>query len=1072
MSLRHGNHGGIHPAFPSTLRNIQACTMRPVLLLRRPLPMPPPSGSKRRTKSSLPKLIEKYYADLADFARQNVLFEMGTRHAFHRLMADAGKEHGWILIAEQEKKINGKTIRPDGTFKDQLNLVRGFWEAKDTGDKLDAEIEKKRKAGYPLNNIIFEDTATGVLFQHGQRVLVVDMKDPARLAELVTQFFRYVEPEIEEFEHAVDEFKERVPDLAEGLKKKIEQAHRTNPAFKRAFADFFELCKTSLNPNISQAAVDEMLIQHILTERLIREIFDNPEFVRRNVIAAEVEKVMLAMTSESFDRSTYLRDLDRFYVAIEHAARTMTDWSDKQYFLNTVYERFFQGYSVKLADTMGIVYTPQEIVDFMCASVAEVLEQEFGKQLWSDDVYIIDPCTGTGNFIVNLIRRIPKAKLEDVYKHRLFANEIMLLPYYIAALNIEHAYFEQEGRYESFEGLCFVDTLDLAEHSQQELGFMTAANAQRVERQRRSPITVVIGNPPYNAAQVDETDNNKNRTYEVVDDRISDTYIKANSARKTKLYDPYVRFFRWASDRLENREGIVCFISNNSFVHQTACDGLQKCLAKEFSAIYHLDLRGNVRHNPTLSGTAYNVFGIQVGVGITIAVKRGSERPAKIHYHALPLELRRKEKLARVTSMNSVANVEWTISTPDDDLVWLRPQSQAAFNSMVQLANRAAKGVDGSANNPVLFSTFSLGVSTNRDDIVYGFDNDALVRQVEEFCEIYSSEQNRFNRKGGGQDLNDFIDHGKTKWSRNLKRSLANGEQLDFNRAHFRRAVYRPFTARRLYFADIAIDERGQFPRIFPTAEAEAENLVIALTAPGSEKPFLTLVTKNVPDLHLVGAGAGAQCFPFYVYDEDGTNRRENITDWALKQFREHYQDKKISKWDIFYYVYGQLHHPGYREKYADNLKRELPRIPFAPEFRAFAKAGEKLAKLHLDYEKLKPYDLDFIESPGKPLSYRVEDKMRLSKDKLQLTVNPSLTLATIPQEVFEYRLGNRSALEWVIDQYQVSTDTRSGITSDPNREDDPEYIVRLVGQVIRLSLETVAIVQGLPAEFEPAAAM
>jgi predicted helicase len=231
----------------------------------------------------------------------------------------------------------------------------------------------------------------------------------------------------------------------------------------------------------------------------------------------------------------------------------------------------------------------------------------------------------------------------------------------------------------------------------------------------------------------------------------------------------------------------------------------------------------------------------------------------------------------------------------------------------------------------------------------------------------------------------------------------------------------------------------------------------------------MTMTTRAIADLHLVGGGSSTQCFPFYVYDEDGTNCRENITDWALKQFREHYQDKKIGKWDIFHYVYGLLHHPGYRTKYADNLKRELPRIPFAPEFRPFAKAGEKLAKLHLDYEKLKPWDLDFIETPGKPLSYRVEDKMRLSKDKLRLTVNPSLTLAGIPPEVFEYRLGNRSALEWVIDQYQVSTDKRSGITSDPNREDDPEYIVRLVGQVIRVSLDTVKIVKGLPAEFEPA---
>jgi type I restriction-modification system DNA methylase subunit len=543
--------------------------------------MKPPAKPKK-PRNALAALIQQYYADLKDLAHQNVLYEMGTRTAFHNLLAGAGKPHKWTLIPELERKALGKpaaggprTIRPDGTFKDEMNLVRGYWEAKDPGDDLAAEIGKKRKAGYPFNNTIFEDNRTAVLFQHDKEVLRVDMADPAKLAELLAEFFRHTEPQIEKFEEAVDEFKERVPDLATGLAKKIAEAHRINADFKQAFAAFFELCRTSLNPNLSQAAVDEMLIQHILTERLIREIFDNPEFVRRNVIAAEVEKVMLAMTSKSFDRNTYLKELDRFYVAIEQAARTMTEFADKQHFLNTVYERFFQGYSVKLADTMGIVYTPQAIVDFMCASVEEVLQKEFGKTLASDDVYLIDPCTGTGNFIVNLIRRIPKSKLEGVYQHRLFANEIMLLPYYIASLNIEHAYFEQTGTYESFEGLCFVDTLDMAEHVQGQLGFMTARNAERVERQKRTPITVVIGNPPYNAGQKNENDQNKNRGYEVIDGRIAKTYAAGSQATlRRQLYDPYVRFFRWAVDRLGDRDGIVCYVSNNSFADQVAFDGM------------------------------------------------------------------------------------------------------------------------------------------------------------------------------------------------------------------------------------------------------------------------------------------------------------------------------------------------------------------------------------------------------------------------------------------------------------------------------------------------------------------
>ncbi len=1024
---------------------------------------PPPS---RPRKTGLPRLIETYYADLKDLAHQNVMYEMGTRPAFHALLAAAAKEQGWTLIAEHEKKVNGKTIRPDGTFKDALNLVRGYWEAKDTDDDLEKEIEKKRKAGYPLNNIIFEDNATAILYQHGQRTLSADMKDPAKLQDLLLWFFRHVEPEIQEFEQAIDEFKERVPDLAQGLKKKIDESHRTNPAFRKAFADFFELCKTSLNPNLSQAAVDEMLIQHILTERLIRGIFDNPEFVRRNVIAAEVEKVMLAMTSQSFDRNTYLRELDRFYVAIERAARTMTDFSDKQHFLNTVYERFFQGYSVKLADTMGIVYTPQEIVDFMCASVAEVLEKEFGKKLWSDDVCIIDPCTGTGNFIVNLIRRMPKNKLEEVYRKRLFANEIMLLPYYIAALNIEHAYFEQTGTYEPFEGLCFVDTLDLGLGRQGQLDFLTQANSTRVERQKRAPITVVIGNPPYNMHQQSENDNNKNRSHPVIDARIRETYAKDSSAsNKNGLRDAYVKFFRWASDRLRGGDGVVCFVSNNGFIDQVAFDGMRKHLLRDFTTVYHLDLQGNVRHNPELSGTTYNVFGIQVGVGITVAIRDRSKIARSLRFTELDKQLRREAKLAYLQSLQSVGGTTWRKLTPTTDHVWLVPGNAAEFLTFLPIGSRESKAASSVSAN-ALFKNYGRGVATCRDDVVYDFDCSTLRERVRKFVDEYNAEVDRYRRAPHIKSVDDFVRYEKVKWSESLKLNLTRGRYAEFAEPKIRGALYRPFTTRFLYFDELLNERRYQLPQILP-ASAEGENRIIVSSDLGYRaQSFSALITRMIPDLHLCASIDAHQTFPFYVYDEDGSNRKENITDWSLQKFRTHYKDKKLDKWSVFYYVYGLLHHPGYREKFADNLKHDLARIPYARDFRAFSKAGKKLADLHLDYEKLKPWDLQFIETPGTPLSYRVDDKMRLSKNKASLTVNKSLTLSGIPPEAFDYRLGNRSALDWVLDQYQVYTDPRSGVTSDPNRQDDPKYIVRLVGQVIRVSTETVAIVKSLPPHF------
>ncbi len=1017
------------------------------------------------------KAVKEYYAALKRYADQDVDHESAVRSAFQNLLDQTGRRFGWTLIPELSEQADGHRVQPDGTFRDDFHIRRGHWEAKDTHDDLEAEIGKKIRRGYPLSNIIFEDTRTAHLYQNGRQAMKVELTQPGQLCDLLNAFFGHTEPAHEDFGRAIDEFQQRVPELAEGLVRKIDEAHRDNRPFQEAFERFFELCRESLNPNLSREAVDEMLVQHLLTERLIRTIFDRQDFVRRNVIAAEVEKVIDTLTAKAFSRHAFLKSLDPFYLAIEAAAATIGDFAEKQHFLNTIYERFFQGYSVKVADTMGIVYTPQEIVDFMCASVEEVLKNEFGKDLGSPGVNILDPCTGTGNFIVNLIRRIPKRNLRRVYREQLFANEVMLMPYYIAALNIEHAYYERTGEYEPFEGLCFVDTLDLAKDrdssgaTQTIMGFKTEENTARVERQQDAEITVIVGNPPYNANQVNENDNNKNRKYRIVDTRVKQTYVKATSATKTKCYDPYVKFFRWASDRLGSRDGIVCFITNNSFVHQRACEGLRKILPQDFSLVFHLDLRGNVQQNPELSGTAYNVFGIKVGVGITIAVRHSSRRTSTILYEAIPLHLRREQKLARLSDAVSASAIDWTTIRPAEDGSWFQPATVEEFRCLPPLGSKEGKRAGSTTKVPALFKLFSLGVSTNRDDVVYGFRRDELVRSAEELCDNYNGELDRYIRKGGKQNLDEFLNHSKLKWSRNLKRSLRNGRTLTFDRNVIRLAAYRPFTKKNLFLQELAVDELGQCLRFFPSEKHCAENRTICLTADASEKPFMCMLVNRVVDLHMVGAGCGTESFPFYVYNEDGSNRRENVTDWALAHFREHYGNKKITKWDIFYYVYGVLHHPGYRERFAENLKRELPRVPMAPDFRAFADGGRELARLHLEYEDLEPHALDWIETPDVPLSYRVE-KMRLSKDKTQLKVNDSLSLAGIPPKVFEYRLGNRSALDWVIDQYRVKTDKRSGIASDPNRADDPEYIVRLVGQVVRVSLETVRIVGGLPEDF------
>ncbi|HDS73994.1 MAG TPA: DNA helicase, partial [Firmicutes bacterium] len=921
---------------------------------------------------------------------------------------------------------------------------------------LDAEIVKKRKAGYPLDNIIFEDTERAVLYQNGVETMRVTLDTPQHVADLLNAFFAHNAPHHEDFQRAVDEFKERVPELAKGLVGKIREAHENNTAFQQAFDQLYRLCSTSLNPNIAREAVDEMLVQHLLTERLIRTVFGRDNFSQQNIIAQEVEKVIQALVSHSFSRSEFLKSLDRFYVAIEKDAAAITDFREKQHFINTVYERFFQGYSVKTADTHGIVYTPQPIVDFMTASVDHVLRTEFDTDLGGDDVVILDPCTGTGNFIVNLLDRIPKEKLADAYRHRLFANEVMLLPYYIAALNIEHRYYELTGSYEPFDGLCFVDTLDMAEERQ--FSLFTEENTERVKREKDAPITVIIGNPPYNAHQVNENDNRKNRPYDEVEKNIRNSYAKDSSAtNKNALYDPYVKFFRWAVDRLGNRDGIVCFVSNNSFVDQFAFDGMRKHLQDDFTRVYHVDLHGNVRLNPKLSGTTHNVFGIQVGVGITIAVRRKHHERHTISYHRVGEEWRKEEKYAWLSQAESIAGVEWTELQPDARNTWLVPEGAEEFAAYLPIGDRDTKGDVGVE---AIFRSYSRGVATCRDMVVYDFDLARLKDRMDEFSRVYNAEVARYQAAGSKGDIDDFVDYSQIKWSLGLKNKLKAGNRIDVNDDKFRKTLYRPFTSKYLFFDSVANEALYLQYYFFPTPDSERENRVITVSDIASRAPVWTaLVSDRIVDLHLCASVDSHQCFPFYVYAEDGTNRRENVTDWAASAFRAHYHDETITKWDIFWYVYAVLHHPGYREKFADNLKKELPRIPYASDFRLFADAGRALGELHLGYETVEPWRLEHVWADDMPISWRVE-KMRVSKDKRSVVYNDALTLTGIPEEAYGYRLGNRSALEWVIDQYRVKTDARSGIVHDPNGySDDPQYIVKLLGRVVRVSVETVGIV-------------
>ncbi len=999
------------------------------------------------------KAVVAYYDALGQFDKLGVSHETAVRSAFQTLLQVCARQFKWTLVPEYQRKGVGQNrISIDGALLDIYRFPHGYWEAKDSQDDLEKEVKRKFEAGYPRDNILFQEPKRAILYQNGRQVLVEDITTPTKLVAVLAQFFEYLPEDYIAWEEAVGEFKNRVPELAGKLVKLIETERKGNPRFVAAFGNFMDLCRSSINPNLSVQAVEEMLIQHLLTERIFRTVFSNPDFARRNVIAVEIEKVISALMSKSFNRDELLKSLDRFYVAIEKAAHTIDDFAQKQQFLNTVYEKFFQGFSVKVADTHGIVYTPPQIVNFMVKSVEQILEKEFGRTLSDKGVQILDPFVGTGNFIVHIMREMKKTALRYKFENELHCNEVMLLPYYIASMNIEHEYVDLTGDYIPYEGICLVDTFQLDEP---QTDFFTAENTARVQKQKKADIFVIIGNPPYNAGQINENDNNKNRKYQVIDDRIAKTYKRDSNAQlQRKLDDPYVKAIRWASDRIGDM-GVVALVTNNSFVTELSFDGMRNHLEMDFDSIYVLDLHGNVRKNPKLSGTTHNVFGIQVGVSVSLLVrnrKKGKGGRAKVRYLRVGELWRRAEKYRFLDDANGYLGVKWKPLRPDAEHSWITDGLASDFPSFCPLARTSETELG-------VFDKYSLGVSTNRDSVVYDFDRERLLERVEQFCDDYNAEVARYQQKTRPKDIDNFVRYDKVKWSERLKRLLANGTLASVTSKKIRVCLYRPFTKSELFYDEVLVDRPGAFDTILPVTPERRDNLLLSVSNIGSSKPFHCLATNVLVDLHLVG---DTQCFPFYTYNPDGSGRKENITDWALEQFREHYGDKKITKWDIFHYVYAVLHHPTYRERYAANLKRELPRVPYTPDFRAFAKAGKRLMELHVDYESQPEYPLEKIEKKDAKLDLRVE-KMKLSKDKTAVIYNDFLSLGGIPLEVFEYRLGNRSALDWVIDQYRVKSDKRSGIVSDPNRADDPEYIVRLIGQVVTVSLETMKITRFLP---------
>lgn len=842
----------------------------------------------------------------------------------------------------------------------------------------------------------------------------------------------------------------------------------------KAFDKFLKGLRKNINPSITKDEAIEMLAQHLITKPVFEALFENYKFSQSNPVSISMDKVLKVLEGQALDKET--ESLDKFYSDVRLRVEGVDNAEGKQKVITELYDKFFSIAFKKMADRLGIVYTPVPVVDFIIKSADEALRAEFGQGLADEGVHILDPFTGTGTFLVRLLQSglIPADAAKRKYQNELHANEIVLLAYYIAAINIEEAYHGLTGGdYTPFDGIVLTDTFQMGEGEGQ-FEEVFPENDKRAKKQKQTEIRVIIGNPPYAGAQDSANDGNASIKYDRLDGDIRASYAEHSTAtNKSSLYNSYIRAFRWASNRIKDN-GVICFVSNGFFIDGKAADGLRKCLVDEFQSIYVFNLRGDQINTAGEVSRAEGgkIFGggSRSSIAITLLVKNSAKagKAGQVYYHDIGSYLTREQKLDIIKEFGGIGAIPWQAITPNPAHDWIN-QRDPAFDQFLPMGEKGAK----ETTNASIFTSYSRGLETSRDAWAYNFSRAALEANVQNMIAFYNEQVDAFwatNPTKPKEQVEAFItkDPRRISWSRGLKADLVRKKKLQFNPASVRVAMYRPFVKTWAYVNKDFCEYTNKLPRYFPTEQSQ--NLVISTTEIGSTKLFTPFMTSVIPDLHLQHA---SPWFPLRDHEEGKgmfSGDQSGVDARALTAFQAAYG--QVSAEDVFFYIYGVLHSPEYTSRFASDLKKVLPRVPLVEDFGAFRDAGKALSDLHLNYETVEPWPL--IVNSGKlqlePVAdYRVV-KMRFAgkgKDRSTIIVNNNMTLSGIPDEAYEYQINGKSAIEGLMDFYQFSTDKASGIINDPNdwaiEHNDPAYIVNLVKRICRVSVETMKIVKGLP---------
>lgn len=986
--------------------------------------------------------------------------------AVGRIMRRAeGKEYGYIIlpIVVADGVDPKDALDNDKKYKQVWQVLNAL---RSTDERFDAEVNhldlNKKKDGR-INFIGVNSSPDGDVTESEGKEIEQNQKPkqlelPLNWKEMQNAFYGKVVQKVGDRRYLEDWSKD-VADIAKMYIRRINDLIDSNDGAKIAFDKFLDSLHHNINDSIDRDKAIEMLAQHLITEPIFDALFGDYDFVKNNVVSKSLNEVITTFKLFGFEKEQ--EQLKPFYDSVKLRASGIDNAAGKQKLIVTLYDKFFSTGFKDTTEQLGIVFTPVEVVDFIVHSVDDALQKYFGKRLSDKGVHILDPFTGTGTFITRILEYLKqqmdegKITYDDIlrkYLNELHANEIVLLSYYIAAINIEAVFDEVNGPdrgYQPFEGIVLTDTFESTERQNSFMDKLLGQNNERLKKQQEQPITVIISNPPYSVGQKNQNDNNQNTHYPNLEKEIEETYVRDSKAGYSKgAYDSYIKAFRWASDRIGDK-GIIGFITNGSFIDSKSTDGFRKCLNEEFNYLYIFNLRGNARTSGERRRKEKdNVFGqgTRTPIVISILVKDGTDKHI-IRYHSLGDYLSRKQKLGEIKQANSINGLSWKKIQPDENNDWIN-QRDPNYEKYTWIA-------DDKNKSKGIFKNHALGFVTNRDSWVCGFDKISTENNVKRLMQNYNSEVKRTTNK---DDIN--RDESFVKWTRKLEKSFEKRKKLHFDQSKMSMIMYRPFVKKWLYYSKDLVEETRLFYK-----EWGDGNLVITTSGRSATKEFSTLVSSNVPSMDLLEKTQG------YMQFNNETDASELIYDANNINFSV-WKKYRLPESDVFPYIYGLLNSQGYQEKYRNDLRKDLARIPIVKEKKKYVEIGRKLMKLHLNYENIPVYDKVDIKLSNDP-SYKVNkmsfgkkrnEEGKLKKNRSIIIFNDSITISNIPEKAYKYVVNGKSAIEWIMDQYQVKTDNKSKITDDPNNySDDPKYIFNLLLRIINVSVQTVDLIDQLP---------